>query len=36
LRIEYEDAFYHVIAKGERRDAIFACPDGKEKFLITY
>ncbi|MCG2809860.1 MAG: transposase [Candidatus Aminicenantes bacterium] len=34
LRIEYENAFYHVIARGERRDAIFTCPADKEKFLI--
>ncbi len=34
LRVEYENAFYHVIARGERRDAIFNCPTDKEKFLI--
>jgi hypothetical protein len=34
LRIEYENAFYHVIARGERRDAIFNCPADKEKFLV--
>lgn len=34
LRIEYENAFYHVIARGERRDAIFTCPADKEKFLV--
>jgi putative transposase len=34
LRIEYENAFYHVIARGERRDIIFTCPADKEKFLI--
>ena len=34
LRIEYNNAFYHVIARGERRDAIFTCPADKEKFLI--
>jgi len=34
LRIEYENAFYHVIARGERRDAIFTCPADNEKFLI--
>ncbi|MBU4404817.1 MAG: hypothetical protein L6428_00190 [Candidatus Aminicenantes bacterium] len=34
LRIEYENAFYHVIARGERRDAIFTCPADKEKFLF--
>ena len=33
LRIEYENAFYHVIARGERRDVIFTCPADKEKFL---
>ncbi|TFG74994.1 MAG: hypothetical protein E4H23_11285 [Chrysiogenales bacterium] len=30
LRIEYENAFYHVIARGERLDAIFTCPAEKE------
>ncbi|MEI6614468.1 MAG: transposase [Chrysiogenales bacterium] len=34
LRIEYENAFYHVIARGERRDAIFNYPSDKEKFLV--
>lgn len=34
LRIEYENAFYHVIVRGERRDAIFTCFADKEKFLI--
>jgi putative transposase len=34
LRIEYENAFYHVIARGERRDVIFICPADKKKFLI--
>ncbi len=34
LRIEYENAFYHVIARGERREAIFTCAADKEKFLI--
>ena len=33
LRIEYEHAFYHVISRGERKEAIFACPEDKEKFL---
>jgi len=33
LRIEYEYAFYHVISRGERKEAIFACPEDKEKFL---
>jgi putative transposase len=34
LRIEYENAFYHVIARGERREAIFTCVADKNKFLI--
>jgi len=34
LRIEYENAFYHVIARGERRDSIFTCDSDKDKFLI--
>lgn len=33
LRIEYEYAFYHVIARGERRDAIFHCDQDKDRFL---
>jgi putative transposase len=34
LRIEYANAFYHVIARGERREAIFTCAADKDKFLI--
>jgi len=34
LRIEYENAFYHIVARGERRDIIFTCPADKEIFLI--
>jgi REP element-mobilizing transposase RayT len=34
LRVEYEGAFYHVICRGERGDAIFRCDGDKEKFLI--
>jgi len=34
LRIEYENAFYHVIVRGERREAIFTCAADKDKFLI--
>jgi hypothetical protein len=30
LRIEYENAFYHVIARGERRDSIFTCDGDKD------
>lgn len=34
LRIEYEGAFYHVLARGERRDDIFIQDGDKEKFLV--
>jgi putative transposase len=34
LRIEYDNAFYHVIVRGERRDSIFTCDGDKDKFLI--
>ena len=34
LRIEYEGAFYHVLVRGERRDAIFTQDGDKEKFLV--
>jgi len=37
VRIEYEGALYHVMARGNRRNAIFASPDGadEELFLKT-
>ncbi len=37
VRIEYEGAFYHVMARGNRRNRIFASPDGadEELFLQT-
>lgn len=37
VRIEYEGAFYHVMARGNRRNLIFASPDGadEELFLKT-
>lgn len=37
VRIEYEGAFYHVMARGNRRNPIFASPDGadEELFLRT-
>jgi REP element-mobilizing transposase RayT len=34
LRIEYDGAFYHVIARGERREDIFTGDGDKEKFLV--
>jgi putative transposase len=34
LRIEYAGAFYHVLARGERRDDIFTQDGDKDKFLI--
>jgi putative transposase len=33
LRIEYKNAFYHVIARGARREAIFHCDKDKDRFL---
>ncbi len=37
VRIEYEGAFYHVMASGNRRNRIVASPDGadEELFLKT-
>lgn len=37
VRIEYEGAFFHVMARGNRRNGIFASPDGtdEELFLKT-
>lgn len=37
VRIEYEGAIYHLMARGNRRNAIFASPDGadEELFLKT-
>jgi len=37
VRIEYDGAFYHVMARGNRRNRIFASPDGadEELFLKT-
>jgi putative transposase len=37
VRIEYEGAFYHVMARGNRRSRIFVSPDGadEELFLKT-
>jgi REP element-mobilizing transposase RayT len=37
VRIEYEGALYHVMARGNRRNAIFASPEGadEELFLKT-
>jgi REP element-mobilizing transposase RayT len=33
LRIEYQDAFYHIIQRGIERRSIFASDDDKNKFL---
>jgi hypothetical protein len=33
LRIDYGDAFYHVIAGGERKETIFTRAADKDKFL---
>ena len=34
VRIEYEGALYHVMARGNRRNAIFASPDGADEVLF--
>lgn len=34
IRIEYENAVYHVMARGNRREKIFASPDGKDEALF--
>ncbi|MBL9159531.1 MAG: hypothetical protein JNJ70_18750 [Verrucomicrobiales bacterium] len=33
VRIEYEGALYHVMARGNRRNRIFASPDGGDEVL---
>jgi REP element-mobilizing transposase RayT len=35
LRIEYEDAVYHVTSRGNARDKIFSDDPDKEQFLET-
>jgi REP element-mobilizing transposase RayT len=35
LRIEYPGAFYHVMARGNRREAIYADDDDRRFFLKT-
>ena len=35
LRIEYEGAMYHVINRGDRREAIFLGDDARRLFLAT-
>ncbi|MBL9159530.1 MAG: transposase [Verrucomicrobiales bacterium] len=34
VRIEYEGALYHVMARGNRRNRIFASPDGGDEVLL--
>ncbi len=34
VRIEYEDALYHVMARGNRRNSIFASPEGADEVLF--
>ena len=34
VRIEYEGALYHVMARGNRRNSIFASPDGADEALF--
>ena len=33
LRIEYPEAFYHIIQRGNERKAIFLSPKDREKFF---
>ena len=35
LRIEYAGAIYHVMNRGDRREAIFADDQDRERFLET-
>ena len=35
IRIEFPGAFYHVMARGNRREAIFAGDEDRELFLET-
>ncbi len=35
VRIEYDGAFYHVMCRGNRREAIFAEDQDRERFLTT-
>ncbi|MCF6311713.1 MAG: transposase [Verrucomicrobiales bacterium] len=35
VRIEYPDAFYHVMARGDRRENIYHDDDDREMFLVT-
>lgn len=34
VRIEYEGAFYHVMARGNRRNRIFASPEEADEELF--
>lgn len=36
VRIEYEGAFYHVMARGNNRNRIFASPDGEDEKLFLH
>ena len=35
LRVEYAGAFYHVINRGDRREAIFLDDEGRQCFIAT-
>ena len=35
VRIEYAGAVYHVMCRGDRREAIFACDDDRRLMLET-
>ena len=35
LRVEYEDAIYHVMNRGDRREAIFLDDEDRKRFLAT-
>ena len=35
VRIEFAGAFYHVMSRGDRREAIFQDDQDRERFLAT-
>ena len=36
IRVEYPGAIYHVMSRGDRREAIFADDQDRAQFLRTY
>jgi REP element-mobilizing transposase RayT len=35
LRVDYEDAIYHVMNRGDRREAIFLDKEDRKRFIAT-